>query len=159
MNIIHSIDIDGFLVETNAVPHGIEIISGIKTAIPNAPLVAGKAWRWVDNQWVQNTKPFFSEKNTSKKFTQSEWLLRNGLTGYKILAATKTDPLAQYFHEVMKAEEIVSTADTRLAIAYGYFVGAGYITQEEADRVCGFEVEPLTAAQVQEKMEASSGNN
>lgn len=90
-----------------------------------------------------------------KKYSQAEWIKKNGITGFKILAATKSDPLAQYFHEVLKAEDLVSTADPRLAIAYGYYVGAGYITQAEANSICEFPVDALTAEQVQQKMEAS----
>lgn len=86
------------------------------------------------------------------KFSQDEWVIRNGFVGYKILDAAKNDSLAQFFYESMKAAPYVTTADPRVSIAYGYFVGAGYITAQEAATVCGFDVEPLTAQQVQEKM-------
>jgi hypothetical protein len=103
---------------------------------------------------VVDIQPLVNFGAPPKQYTQDEWVKQNGFTGYKILTATKTDSLAQFFYEVMKAAPYVTTADPRLGIAYGYFIGAGYITGDEALRVCGFAVEPLTQEQVQTRMDA-----
>lgn len=155
MNKAHRVDNLGYLIETQLLPPGIEILGSINTELPETPLDPGKAWRWMEGEWIQDEKPRFVEATNYKKYSQAEWIRKNGFTGYKILSAAKADPLAQYFHEVLKAEELVSTADARLAIAYGYYVGAGYITQAEADSICEFSVNALTTEQVQQLMEVS----
>lgn len=153
MKKFHTVDVLGFYLDTQFVPVGIDIVGGISVDLPSDSLGQGMSWRWSGDQWLQAETPPYVQAVEHKTYTQAEWIRKNGLTGYKILSATKSDPLAQYFHEVLKAEDIVSTADKRLEIAYGYYVGAGYISQEEADSVCGFPVDPLTAEQVQERME------
>lgn len=154
MTKVHIVDGSGFYVETQNLPDGIEVLGSITAELPVAPVAPGKAWRWVGDSWIQDDEPDFVPVTDHQKYTQDEWVVKNGFTGYKILAAAKADSLAQFFYESMKAAPYVTTADPRLGIAYGYFVGAGYITSAEANSVCGFEVEPLTAEQVAEKMGA-----
>lgn len=155
MNNAHIVDSLGFYVETQRLPAGIEILGSITDDIPDIALEQEKAWRWIGGEWIQDDIPVFVPTIEPQKYSQDEWVIKNGFTGYKILSAAKSDSLAQFFYESMKAAPYVTTADPRLAIAYGYFVGAGYITNDEADSVCGFEIEPLTAEQVAEKMGAA----
>lgn len=149
MNKVFLFDVDGFYSGHDFTQQGINYASSTSTPVPVESIGVGEEWKWTGSEWVKAIRPVAS---VERKYTQQEWIVWNGFTGYKILAATKSDPLAQYFHEVLKAEGVVSTGDSRLGIAYGYYVGAGYITQEEADRICGFVVESLSAEQVQQRM-------
>jgi hypothetical protein len=150
MKKVSLLDDHGFFKESIVVPDGIYYANSVSSSLPVTALESGRNWRWSGERWEQGEMPVQSFED--KTYTQAEWIRKNGFTGFKILSATKSDPLAQYFHEVLKAEDVVSTSDGRLAIAYGYYVGAGYITQEEADEICGFSVEPLTAEQVQDRI-------
>jgi hypothetical protein len=152
MRTINLIDGNGFFLRSTKVQDGINHANSVSLSLPVGDLGVGKGWRWDGHQWEQADDPRLASVAESKIYTQAEWIRKNGFTGYKILNATKTDPLAQYFHEVLKAEDVVSMEDDRLAIAYGYYIGAGYITQEEADEICGFVVDPLTAEQVQQRI-------
>lgn len=82
-------------------------------------------------------------------FTQDQWVIRNGGVGYEILKASKTDDLVQYFYEAMKATPIVIPDNPRTLLAYGYFVGAGIVSQEDADRICMTSVTPFTKSEAE----------
>lgn len=152
MRNINLIDGNGFFLSSTKVQDGIDYANGVSSPLPVSALQLGKNWRWTGDLWEQADMPVIIQPVEGKTYTQAEWIRKNGFVGYKILNASKVDSLAQYFYEVLKAEDIVSTVDARLAVAYGYYVGAGYVTQEEADEICGFSVEPLTAEQVQERI-------
>jgi hypothetical protein len=144
MNRIHIVDAAGFYIETKKVPNGIEILGSVSTDIPATALANAKAWCWNGAQWIQAKKVFIAVVER-KQYSQDDWVIKNGFTGYKILAAAKNDSLAQFFYESMKAAPHVVMGDERLSIAYGYFVGAGYITNAEANAICETEVTPLTS--------------
>lgn len=82
------------------------------------------------------------------RYTHDQWAKRNGIFGFKIVDAAKTDTMVQWFYEVMRQAPYITPSDQRLTLAYGYFVNLGLMTAEEAGAICGTEIAPLTKDQV-----------
>ena len=89
-----------------------------------------------------------SQHNTEITYTHDQWAKRNGIFGFKIVDASKTDTMVQWFYEVMRQAPYITPSDQRLALAYGYFVNLGLMTAEEAGAICGTQIVPLTKDQV-----------
>lgn len=83
-----------------------------------------------------------------KRYTHDDWAKRNGGFGFKIIDAAKTDTLVGWFYEVMRQAPYITPSDRRLALAYGYFVNLGLMTQEQASEICGIEILPYTKEQI-----------
>ena len=84
----------------------------------------------------------------AERFTHDQWAKRNGIFGFKIVDAAKTDTMVQWFYEVMRQAPYITPSDQRLALAYGYFVNLGLMTDEEASAICGTQIAALTKDQV-----------
>lgn len=88
------------------------------------------------------------QDSLAEKYTHDQWAKRNGIFGFKIVDAAKTDTMVQWFYEVMRQAPYITPSDPRLSLAYGYFVSLGLMTAEQASEVCGTEITARTKAQI-----------
>jgi hypothetical protein len=88
------------------------------------------------------------QDSSAEKYTHDQWAKRNGIFGFKIVDAAKTDTMVQWFYEVMRQAPYITPSDQRLALSYGYFVHLGLMTQDQASAICGIEITPYTKEQI-----------
>lgn len=81
-------------------------------------------------------------------YSHDQWNKRNGKFGALIVKESKTDYLIETFREHLRGAPYVTPNDTRLALAYGYFVHKGIMTVEEAEAICGVTITEVDEQQV-----------
>lgn len=82
-------------------------------------------------------------------YTIDEWTKRNGGWGLRIIEASKTDALVEFFRESLRNAPYVTSEDSRLTLAYGYFVSSGIMPQEVASAICGIPIAPMSKLEVE----------
>lgn len=82
-------------------------------------------------------------------FTHDEWIRKDQAAHYAIYKLSKTDELAQFFMRQFEYAQVIFADDPRLMVSYGYYVGTGTITAEQAENILGKPVTPLTKEQAE----------